>query len=144
MEGFNECLTTNLSLIRRRIKDPRLWAQGRKIGKMTQTNVVVVYIHELASQEMVDEVFRRLDKIDTDSILESGYIEEFIQDERYTPFPTLYNTERPDVIAAGLLEGKIAILVDGTPFVLLAPALFVQFFFSRLRTTISGPILVHC
>jgi spore germination protein KA len=59
--------------------------------------------------------------------LESGYIEELIQDETYTPFPTVYNTERPDVIAAGLLEGRVAILIDGTPFVLLVPALFGQF-----------------
>ncbi|MBJ8192531.1 spore germination protein, partial [Bacillus cereus] len=64
---------------------------------------------------------------DVAGILESGYIEELIQDETFTPFPTVYNSERPDVIAAELLEGKIAILVDGTPFVLVVPALFVSF-----------------
>jgi spore germination protein KA len=73
-------------------------------------------------------VRRRLDRIQIDGILESGYIEEFIQDRTYTPFPTVYNSERPDVIAAGLLEGKVAILVDGTPFVLMVPALFIHFF----------------
>lgn len=87
-----------------------------------------MYLNEIAEKSLVDEVFRRLDKINIDGILESGYIEEFIQESSYSPFPTVYNTERPDTIAAGLLEGKVAILVDGTPFALLVPALFVQFF----------------
>jgi len=76
----------------------------------------------------LNEVRNRINKIRIDSILESGYIEELIQDEPYTLFPTIYNTERPDSVSAGLLEGRIAILVDGTPFVLLVPALFIQFF----------------
>jgi spore germination protein KA len=76
----------------------------------------------------VNDVSQRLGQIDTDAILESGYIEEFIQDEPYTIFPTMQNTERPDTIAASLLEGRIAILIDGTPHVLLIPALFIQFF----------------
>ena len=79
------------------------------------------------NDKIVEEVRTRLNRIDVDSILESGYIEELIQDKTLSPFPTVYNTERPDVIAAELLEGKIAILVDGTPFVLVVPALFVSF-----------------
>lgn len=70
----------------------------------------------------------RLDRINIDGILDSGNIEEFIQESAYSPFPTVFNTERPDVVAAALLEGRIAIVVDGTPFVLLVPALFIQFF----------------
>ncbi|MHA7966370.1 spore germination protein [Paenibacillus sp. CAU 1782] len=128
MEGFNENLRTNITLIRRRIKDPELWIESREIGRISKTAVSVMYIKDLADPEIVNEVGRRLDKIDIDGILESGYIEEFIQDTRRTVFPTVYNSERPDTIAAALLEGRIAILVDGTPFVLVVPALFVHFF----------------
>ncbi|MEK8132658.1 spore germination protein [Paenibacillus filicis] len=128
MEAFTENVRTNSALIRRKIKDPQLWMQTREIGTVTKTTVAVMYIHQIAEESLVQEVFRRLDQIRIDGILESGYIEEFIQDKTWTPFPTVYNTERPDAVAASLLEGKIAIIVDGTPFVLLVPAFFVQFF----------------
>ncbi len=128
MEGFNENLRTNITLIRRRIKDPNLWIDSREIGRVSKTDIAVMYIKNLADPEIVAEVGRRLDKIDIDAVLESGYIEEFIQDTRRSVFPTVYNSERPDTIAGALLEGRIAILVDGTPFVLVVPALFVHFF----------------
>jgi spore germination protein KA len=86
-----------------------------------------MYIKGLVSDQIIKEVHSRLDRIDIDSILESGYIEELIQDETMTPFPTVYNTERPDVVAAELMEAKVAILVDGTPIVLIVPAPFVSF-----------------
>ncbi|MGZ4162484.1 MAG: spore germination protein [Tumebacillaceae bacterium] len=127
-EGFCETLRTNTALVRRKIKDPNLWLETRKIGRVTQTEVAVMYLRGVVNEKVVDEVRSRLDRIDIDGILESGYIEELIQDETYTPFPTMFNTERPDVVAAGLMEGRVAILVDGTPFALLVPALFVQFF----------------
>ncbi|GAA3405634.1 spore germination protein [Paenibacillus hodogayensis] len=128
MEAFTENIRTNTTLIRRRIKDPRLWLETRQIGTVSHTDVSIMYLEHLADKNVVDEVRRRLDRIDIDGILESGYIEEFIQDKTLTPFQTVYNSERPDSIAAGLLEGRVAILVDGTPFVLLVPALFVHFF----------------
>ncbi|MDP4158068.1 MAG: spore germination protein, partial [Bacillota bacterium] len=78
--------------------------------------------------KVVKEVHHRLDKIDIGGVLESGYIEELIQDDTFTPFPTIFNSERPDVVAACLLEGRVAILVDGTPFVLVVPSLFIQNF----------------
>ncbi|MFC0524342.1 spore germination protein [Pontibacillus salicampi] len=127
-EGFTETLRTNTALLRRRIKDPNLWIKTKPIGRKTQTDVAVAFMNGIADEKIVSEVMKRLNQIDIDSILDSGYIEELIQDETYTPFPTVYNSERPDSIAAGLLEGKIAIIVDGSPFVLLVPALFVQFF----------------
>ncbi|MDK2933590.1 MAG: spore germination protein [Clostridiales bacterium] len=127
-DGFTETLRINTALIRRRIKDPNLWIETKPIGRRTKTDVAVVYIKEVANDKIVEEVHKRLDNIDIDGILESGYIEELIQDETFTPFPTMINTERPDIVAAGLLEGRIAILVDGTPFALLLPALFVHFF----------------
>ncbi|SET55299.1 spore germination protein KA [Salinibacillus kushneri] len=127
-EGFTEVLKTNTSLIRRRIKNPNLWIESRKIGQTSNTEVAVCYINGIANDDIVQEVNRRLDNINIDGILESGYIEELIQDETFTPFPTLYNTERPDSICAGLLEGRVAILVDGTPFALLAPTVFIHYF----------------
>ncbi|QYR23967.1 spore germination protein [Paenibacillus sp. sptzw28] len=127
-EGFTENMATNISLVRRKIKDHNLWFEHFEVGRVTKTGVSVMYINGIVKDETVQEVRARIKGIDIDGILESGYIEEFIQDKSLTLFPTIYNTERPDVIAAGLLEGRIAIFVDGTPFVLLVPALFVQFF----------------
>lgn len=126
-EGFSETLRTNTTLIRRKIKSPDLWMETMQIGTVTQTDVAVMYIRGIVNEKLVDEVRQRLQRIRIDAILESAYIEEMIQDNTFSPFPTIYNTERPDVIAAGLLEGRVAILVDGTPFVLLAPALFTHF-----------------
>ena len=87
-----------------------------------------MYIDGLAHPPMVQEMLARLEKINVDSILESGYIEQLIQDRRWSPFPQIQNTERPDKVVANLLEGKVSILVDGTPFALIAPAVFSQFY----------------
>ncbi|CAG7629820.1 Spore germination protein B1 [Paenibacillus solanacearum] len=127
-EGFTENFRTNTAMIRRKIKSPDLRIDCKTIGTKTQTNVAVIYLHGVANDEVVNEIHKRLNSIDTDSILESGYIEEFIQDAAYTPFPTVMNTERPDAAAAGILEGQVVILVDGTPFVLIAPVTFFKFF----------------
>lgn len=127
-EGFTETIGINISLIRRKIKDPNLWLETRRIGRVTQTTVAVMHLKGTADPKIVIEVQERLKQIDIDGILESNYIEELIKDNAATLFPTVYNTERPDVVAAALLEGRVAILVDGTPFVLLVPALFTQFF----------------
>ena len=128
MEGFNENLRTNTAMIRRRIRDSRLWIEEREIGQITKTRIAVLYIKGTVNNDVVEELRTRLDQIDIDGILEGGYIEEFVQDETRTIFPTVYNSERPDSVAAALLEGRVAIIVDGTPFVLLVPALFVHFF----------------
>uniref|UniRef100_UPI00406C8AC3 spore germination protein n=1 Tax=Paenibacillus sp. FSL P2-0089 TaxID=2954526 RepID=UPI00406C8AC3 len=127
-EGFTESLRENTALIRRRIQNPKLRIEQRKLGEQTQTNVAVMYIEGNADPEVLQELRRRLDAAKLDSVLESNYIEEMIQDQRYSPFPTVYNTERPDSAASALLEGRIAILVEGTPFILVVPALLVQFF----------------
>lgn len=126
-EGFTENIITNIALVRRKIKDPNLWLEHFHVGRVTKTNVSIMYINGIAMDKAVKEVRDRIERIQIDGILESGYIEELIQDKGFTLFPTIYNTERPDVIAAGLLEGRIAILIDGTPFTLLVPALFSQF-----------------
>jgi spore germination protein KA len=126
--GFSETIKTNTSLLRRIIKDPNLWIETIKVGKRTRTDIAIAYIKGVAKDEVVAEVHKRLKKIDVDGILESGYIEELIQDAPYSPFPTVYNTERPDKVAAGVLEGRVAIFIDGTPFVLLVPVVLIQFF----------------
>lgn len=127
-ESFTESLETNTALIRRIINSPDLWTESMKIGKVTKTDVSIMYIQGIAKKEIVEEVRRRLKSIDIDGILESGYIEQLIEDETLTTFPTVYHTDRPDTVAGNLLEGRIAILVKGTPFVLVVPALFIQFF----------------
>jgi spore germination protein KA len=127
-DGFSETLRTNTALIRRRIKDPNLWLETKQIGKKTQTDIAIMYLKGVVNDKTVTEVQSRLNRINIDAILESGYIEELIQDATFTPFPTVFNTERPDTVAAAILEGRIAILVDGTPFVLIVPALMVHFF----------------
>lgn len=127
-DGFTESLMTNLSLIRRRIVSPDLSMEQYRIGQVTKTKVSVLYLRSKASKQLVDEVRVRLARIEIDGILESGYIEDWIQDNPHSIFPTVFNSERPDVITAGLLEGRVAIVVDGTPFVLLVPALFTHFF----------------
>jgi spore germination protein KA len=125
-EGFVEEIRTNTSLLRRKIKNSNLVFEPLKLGKQTQTKVRIAYIKGIASQSVIDEVKRRLNKIQTDSILESGYIEQFIEDHPFSPFTTIGNSERPDKVAAKLLEGRVAILCDGTPFVLTVPFLFIE------------------
>lgn len=127
-EGFTESLATNIAMVRRRIQNPYLWLESIKIGEVTHTNVSIMYIKGIASDEIVEEVRNRLQRICMDGILESGYIEQLIEDKTFTTFPTIYHTERPDSVAANLLEGRIAIFMEGTPFVLIVPALFIQFF----------------
>ena len=127
-DGFSETLRTNTTLIRRRVKDGNLRVVTKTVGKITKTDIALIYIEGIVDPKVVKEVHSRIDKIEIDAILESGNIEELIQDETYTPFPTIYSTERPDVIVGGILEGRIGILVDGTPFALLVPAIFLQFF----------------
>ncbi|WP_234489615.1 MULTISPECIES: spore germination protein [unclassified Paenibacillus] len=127
-EGFTESIRTNTALLRRKIKSPNLWLEEMQLGRVTQTDVGIMYIHGIVDEKNVDEVRKRLSVIDIDGVLESGYIEELIENTNKTIFPTIYHSERPDVIAASLLEGRIAILVDGTPFVLLLPTTFNMFF----------------
>ena len=123
-EGFIESLEVNTSLLRRIIKSPALKMQSMKIGKYTKTTVAIAYIDGLVDQTLIEEITNRLQRIEMDGILESGYIEEMIEDNPYSPFPQILATERPDVACAHLLEGRAVILVEGTPFTLIAPISF--------------------
>ena len=127
-DSFTESIRTNTALIRRRIKSPNLWLESMKIGKVSSTDIGIMYIKGIANEKIVEEIRTRLKRIDMDAMGGSGYIEQLIEDQTWTTFPTTYHTERPDVVASQLVEGRIAIIVDGTPFVITAPALFIQFF----------------
>ncbi|MEW9108232.1 MAG: spore germination protein [Cytobacillus gottheilii] len=127
-DGFVEDLSTNLSLIRSRIKNPNLCFQKYIIGEDTSTSVTIGYMGNIVNDKILEEVKTRLEEIKTFAIFESANIEEMIADKTFTPFPLIYNSERPDSVAAHIVSGKIAVLVDGTPFVLTAPATFNDFF----------------
>ncbi|MZQ81463.1 spore germination protein [Paenibacillus sp. 5J-6] len=122
--GFIENISQNIGLIRSLIKTSRLKMESFTIGELSQTEVVITYIEGIASEAVIEEVRERVSRIKIDGILDSGYVEEFIEDSPYSPFPLVHSTERPDVVAAELLEGKVAILVNASPFVLIVPMNF--------------------
>ncbi|WP_394233909.1 spore germination protein [Niallia oryzisoli] len=126
-DGFTESIRTNTALVRRRIRDPQLRIEGMQIGKKSKTDINIVYLEGTVKEGLVKEVKKRLEQIKIDAVLESGYIEELIRDSPWSPFTTIQNTERPDKVAAGILEGRIAIFVDNTPFVLIVPTYFWEF-----------------
>lgn len=123
-EGFTENLRTNTSLIRKRLKTPHLIMESMKIGRLSQTDVVIAYLDNIAEDSIVAEVRARMNLIDIDAILESGYVEEWIEDNPFSFFPQANTTERPDKVVGNLLEGKVGILIDTTPFALIVPITF--------------------
>ncbi|EJL21541.1 putative membrane-associated HD superfamily hydrolase [Brevibacillus sp. BC25] len=123
-EGFIENIRTNTSMLRRKLRTPRLKMKSLVVGRETNTNLVVAFLDGIADPEIVQEVTGRISKINMDAVLESGYIEEMIQDNTFSPFPQVMYSERPDTVAAALLEGRVAIFVDGTPMVLIVPVTF--------------------
>jgi len=125
-EGFIENLRTNTALVRFKIKSPNLKMESFTIGTETHTQVVLAYMEDIVDPGVLKEARERLQRIHIDGILESGYIEEFIEDNPYSPFPQFQYTERPDTAAAQLLEGRFAVFVDGSPFVLMAPVTFME------------------
>ncbi|WP_407310279.1 spore germination protein [Desulfosporosinus sp. SB140] len=127
-EGFTETIGVNISLLRRKIKDENLCIEKLSLGKRTKTLIYITYLKGVVHEELVGEVKARLQRIDIEGILESGYVEQLIEDAPFSIFPTVGNSEKPDVLAAKLLEGRVGILVDGTPFVLTVPRLLVESF----------------
>nr|WP_315899175.1 spore germination protein [Paenibacillus cremeus] len=125
-EGFTETLRVNTSQIRRIIKSPHLKMESIVVGEYTQTNIAIAYIDGIADMTVVEKIKQRIQSIKIDGVLESGYIQELLQEHHYSPFPQMLNTERPDVTCANLLEGRIAIITEGTPFVLIAPITFMS------------------
>lgn len=126
-EGFVENLRTNTALIRSRLGDAMLKSEDYIIGRRTNTLVTLMYVADIANPEVIKEARRRIGRIDIDGILDSSYLKEMIQDHAFTVFPLIKGTERPDIVVADLLEGKFALVVNGSPQVLTAPALFIEF-----------------
>ena len=127
-ESFVESLITNTAMVRHRIKSPNLWVETMKLGEITQTEVSMMYVKGIVNDKLLTEVKERLGKIEADEIVGSNTIEEWINDDTWTLWPTMFVTERPDVVAGELLEGRVVIFVDGTPNPLILPATWIQFF----------------
>lgn len=127
-EGFEEAALLNLAMIRRKLQTPDLCFENMYIGRRTHTLVFICYLDSLTRPETVAELKKRLGKIDIDGILDSNYLTEQIRDSKYSIFKTCGSTERPDTVAARLLEGRIAVVVDGTPVVITVPYLFSESF----------------
>ncbi|HEX3037862.1 MAG TPA: spore germination protein [Oscillospiraceae bacterium] len=130
-EGFNESMLQNLSAVRRRLRTNELKMKYLTLGRLTKTKVCVCYIDRIVNKNILNELYRRLGTIDIDAVLDSNYITELIKDSSMSPFRTAGYTERPDVVVGKILEGRIAIFVDGTPIVLTVPYLFIENFQSN-------------
>jgi spore germination protein KA len=125
-EAFTENLETILSQIRRRLPVPELKVKQYIIGQISQTRVCLLYLENIVNEDVLQEVIRRLDKLDIDLISDGNKIQEFISDHPYSPFPQMLSTERPDRAAFELNHGKVAIAVNGSPYVLIAPNLLID------------------
>ncbi|NEW05155.1 spore germination protein [Paenibacillus sp. SYP-B3998] len=124
--GFSEDLRTNTAMLRRRIKAKSLVFDTYGIGKRSKREVVVTYLDGIVHPKLVEEVKRRIQTIDIDDIEGSGYLEQWLADSFLSPFPLILNTERPDRVSGSLLQGRVAILVDGDPFALILPLTFAS------------------
>ncbi len=127
-EGFVEAIRTNMSLIRRRIKSPTLVFEMQQLGSRSNTDICVCYISDKADPKLLENVKQRLKSVDLNTILESGYIQPYLEGEGGWFFSECGSCERPDTFAAKLYEGRVGILVDGTPFALIVPHLFIESF----------------
>ncbi|MBD2869086.1 spore germination protein [Paenibacillus arenilitoris] len=123
-EGFTEVLRTNTSMLRRKINSHLLKLDSIELGKLTRTRVVLAYLEGHVDADVLRLVRERMGRIDSKAIIDSNFIEEQIEDKPFSLFPQVQNTERPDTVAASLLEGKVAILVDGSPNALIVPMTF--------------------
>lgn len=127
-EGFTESLRTNVSLVRKIIRNEKLVTEILPVGKTNHSNCAVMYLEEIANPNVVREVKKRINSIDTDFILGDGMIEQFIEDNPLMLFPQIISTERPDRTASFIMEGQVVILADGSPFALAVPITFFHLF----------------
>lgn len=127
-DGFVESFSSNLHLLRKRIKSPQLKVKYLIIGNLTHTKVGMLYLDHLANKELINEVERRLTSIEIDQLYSTGELEDLIEDHPFSPFPHILSTERPDRAVSYITEGKIAILIDGNPRVMIVPITFFAFY----------------
>jgi len=126
-DSFTESHSKNLGLIRKRIKDNNLWFNDIIVGRRTKSKITIGYINDIADLDKVEILKKKLKRLDVDGILDSGYIREFLKIDNSSSFPQIISTERPDLTCGSLLEGKIVILVENSPYVLLLPGIFIDF-----------------
>lgn len=126
-DSFIEHFNTNVGLIRKRIKSPNLMLESILIGKYTNTNVGVMYINGITKKEIKDKIMRKLKSINIDGIIDSSYLKKYLTKSK-SIFPTIKTTERPDVASQALLEGKIVIIADNSPDILILPSFFIDYF----------------
>lgn len=127
-EGFIEDISTNISLLRRNIKSRRLKFKVIEVGEITKQNVYVVYIEGIANGEVLNNLLNRIRNINIDALIDTGYIEQLVTDFPHSTLPQYQSTERTDKVIASLMEGKLAIMLDGTPTVSIVPVSFSAFF----------------
>lgn len=124
-EGYVETLVFNTTLTRRKVRDRSLRMEFMQVGRRSKTDVVICYIEDIADVELVENIKKSLEKIDTDGIpMAEKTVEEYISGNHWNPYPTVRYTERPDTAAVHLLEGHVCIIVDGSPSVIITPTTF--------------------
>lgn len=127
-EGFVENLEINVSIIRRKIKDKNLHFEFFNVGRRSQTDLAVIYIEDIADENIVRQLKLKISAINVDYISATGMLSQFFDKHDYNIFPQFNGTEKPDKVEADLMEGKIALILEGTPYVITAPAIFSEFF----------------
>lgn len=127
-EAFTETIRVNTALIRRRIRSPHLRIDMMRIGRRSHTDVAVIWIDGITNPNYVHEVKKRLNAVDVDILPYEGMLEEYIEDNPFSPFPQVQITERPDRVAAAISEGRVAILIDGNPMAQIVPTTFSTYF----------------
>lgn len=126
-DAFTENIQINLGLLKRRIKSSHLKSEDLIMGRLTSTKVEILYLDHITDFKLVEAIKNKLSSVDLDGIIDSGNIAQLLTEDEKTRFPTVASSERPDVIAGALLEGKICIMVDTSPFVLILPAFLADF-----------------
>lgn len=140
-EGFAESVKVNTALIRKRLKTPKVKVKEVFLGQRSNTNVDIVYMEDLVYPELLKKIEERLQSFEIDGILDSGIIEQLTEENWYSPFPQFQTTERPDRAAMAILEGRVVVLVDNSPFGLILPTAYNSFmqttddYYSRWQIT---------
>lgn len=126
-EAFTEAIRTNTSMIRRFVNNENLVIESLSVGKVTKTKCAVCYMKDIANDDLVAEVKYRLNNLDIDTIISSGQLEQLIEDNSKCSLPQMLSTERPDKAANHILSGRVVVIVNGSPYVLIMPCVFVDF-----------------
>lgn len=129
-DAFVESASTNLSLIRRRLKSPHLKIRRYDVGEISKTTVYVLYVERIVNMQLVEDLEQRIQNIETDELNDGGKLTQFIEDNPASVFPQFLTTERPDVAVSKLAAGRVIVIVENSPTVISAPSAFFEFFSS--------------